>query len=222
MELGHDDGRWAMGYEWTDLVWEQSVRLADLLDEIDDADLVHPSLCEGWAVRDVIGHMLLGHTTPMPQMLGLVLTYKGNVDKGSFEKSKELAASLAPDELRQRWRAVAEGHVTKGITKLIPKKEGFLDHFVHEQDIRRPLGMTPPTDEGRLRPALEAAVSLKGPMFAPAKRVHGLRLEATDVDWSHGAGPTVRGTAEALIMAAAGRSVALADLDGDGVARLDG
>jgi len=209
-----------MSDDWTDLLWRQSTALADLIDGIDDAGFDEPSLCEGWATRDVIGHMLLGHTTPMPAMLGLVLSYRGNVEKGSFEKSKELAASLEPAELRRRWREVAEGRVARGISRLIPKREGFLDHFVHEQDIRRPLGLPAPDDEVRLRPALDASVSVRSPMFAPAKRVKGLRLEATDIDWSHGSGPLVRGSAESLVMAAAGRGAALADLEGDGVAQL--
>lgn len=207
-------------HDWTSLLWQQSTALADLIDELGDEALDRPSLCDGWAVRDVIGHMLLGHTTPMPQMLGLVLAYRGNVDRGSLERSRDLAASLSPDGMRRRWRAVADGHVTKGISKLIPSREGFLDHFVHEQDVRRPLGLPAPTDPARLRPALDAAVAVRSPFFAPAKRVRGLRLEATDLDWSHGTGPPVRGPAEALVMAAAGRQVALADLQGDGVARL--
>jgi hypothetical protein len=44
-----------------------------------------------------------------------------------------------------------------------------------------------------------------------------LRLVATDIDWSTGNGADVRGPIESLIMAMAGRKVALADLTGDGV-----
>jgi hypothetical protein len=42
-------------------------------------------------------------------------------------------------------------------------------------------------------------------------------LVATDAEWSTGAGPEVSGPVEALLMAVAGRSVAVADLSGDGV-----
>jgi uncharacterized protein (TIGR03083 family) len=202
------------------LLWRQSSALADLLDEIDDAALDTPSLCEGWAVRAVIGHMVLGHTTPMPRMLGLVASYRGNVPKASLEKSKDYAASVSTDELRRAWRDVADGRITKGISRVIPRKEGFLDHFVHEQDIRRPLGLAAPADADRLLPALDATTSVRGPFFAPAKRVKGIRLEATDMDWHHGDGPVVRGRGEALVMAAAGRRSALSDLEGDGLDRL--
>ena len=48
----------------------------------------------------------------------------------------------------------------------------------------------------------------------------GLRLVATDLDWSHGAGPEVAGAGEALLMAMAGRKDALKDLSGPGAANI--
>lgn len=45
----------------------------------------------------------------------------------------------------------------------------------------------------------------------------GLRFEATDLDWTCGSGPVVRGTGEALALGLTGRSVVLAELAGDGV-----
>jgi hypothetical protein len=53
-------------------------------------------------------------------------------------------------------------------------------------------------------------------VFRAKRRVAGLRLEATDVDWSHGAGPLVRGPGEALLLAMLGRGQAVDDLEGDG------
>jgi len=58
--------------------------------------------------------------------------------------------------------------------------------------------------------------------FPAKKRIAGLKLRATDVDWTHGDGPEVTGPAEALIMAMGGRRAALADLSGDGLATLAG
>jgi hypothetical protein len=49
-----------------------------------------------------------------------------------------------------------------------------------------------------------------------------LRFVATDLGWSSGLGPEVRGPAEALMLAIAGRKVVLAELVGDGVAALAG
>jgi hypothetical protein len=49
-----------------------------------------------------------------------------------------------------------------------------------------------------------------------------LRLEATDIDWTHGNGPTVSGDAEALLLAITGRTTALDRLSGDGLPTLRG
>jgi hypothetical protein len=52
------------------------------------------------------------------------------------------------------------------------------------------------------------------------ERVGRLRLVATDGAWSWGRGKEVHGSAEALLMATAGRASALEELDGPGVAVL--
>ncbi len=52
------------------------------------------------------------------------------------------------------------------------------------------------------------------------KRSTGLTLRATDTDWSAGSGPVVSGPAVSLVLAITGRTVALDDLSGDGLAAL--
>ncbi|HME47371.1 NADPH-dependent F420 reductase [Mycobacterium sp.] len=57
--------------------------------------------------------------------------------------------------------------------------------------------------------------------WAPGARyARGVRLVATDLDWSRGRGRQVHGTGEALLMAMAGRRAALDDLSGPGQFRL--
>src|SRR5262249_33102447 len=97
-------------------------------------------------------------------------------------------------------------------------KDLAMDVFVHTQDVRRPLGRPSTIPEDRLR-AVADDLRANAPMGA-RKRIAGLRLEATDIDWSTGTGPEVTGPAEALIMAMAGRTAALDDLTGPGVATL--
>ncbi len=53
-------------------------------------------------------------------------------------------------------------------------------------------------------------------VFSAKKKTSGLRLRATDMEWSTGDGPEVVGPAEAIVMAMAGRLAALEDLTGDG------
>ena len=108
----------------------------------------------------------------------------------------------------------------KGISKMIPTSAGFLDHLVHNQDIRRPTGHGRQVPGDRLRRALSLVRTEGSPMYNPKKKVSGLRLHATDVDWSEGEGPVVSGPGEAIIMAASGRRAALEELEVDGLAAL--
>jgi uncharacterized protein (TIGR03083 family) len=202
----------------TTMMWDEVADIGVLLHELDDASFDAPSLCDDWAVRDVLGHMSLGHTTPMPVMVMRIGKYGFNVTKASFSESRRFAESRSPVELREFWDTVMVAqHPRKGISKMIPADAGFLDHLIHHQDIRRPLGATRTVPEDRLVRALELTTSVGNAMFNPKKTVAGLQLEATDVVWTSGSGPRVEGPGEAIVMAAAGRQVALDDLAGDGV-----
>ena len=70
------------------MMWDEVADIGGLLHELDDEAFDTPSLCDGWAVRDVLGHMGLGHTTPMPAMLARIGRYAFNVTKASFTESK--------------------------------------------------------------------------------------------------------------------------------------
>lgn len=52
------------------------------------------------------------------------------------------------------------------------------------------------------------------------KRVEGVRLVADDLDWSHGQGPEVRGSAEVVLLVLTGRPVGPHELTGPGAAQL--
>ncbi len=78
---------------------------------------------------------------------------------------------------------------------------------------------TLPTE--RLRAVLDVVLTPRGSVnLGSRERAQGLRLVATDADWSHGSGPEVRGPGEAVLMALAGRDAALEDLVGPGLSRL--
>jgi len=213
-----------MGTNETDykaLMWAEVDDIGELLHELPDEDFDATTLCEGWLVRDVIGHMSFGHTANTAQIMAGMLRYRFNLTKGSFELSKDFAAGKSADEMRAFWdeRLVGQ-HTRNGISKTIKYHEGFLDHLIHNQDIRRPRGHAREIPEERLVAALDAVTKVKTPLFATKPKVAGLRLEASDIGWAHGDGPVVRGTAEALVMAAAGRVSALDELQGEGVGTL--
>jgi uncharacterized protein (TIGR03083 family) len=200
------------------MMWDEVADIGQLLHELDDAQLDAPSLCDGWKVRDVVGHMYLGHTTPMGAMIVRVGRYGFNVTKASRVESQEVFAGKRADDVRRAWDDdMVAKHTRKGIAKVIPVQQSFIDHLIHNQDIRRPTDTPRTVPTERLVRALDVVPSVATPFFAPKKHVAGLRLVATDVEWSHGDGPAVEGPGEAILMAAAGRTAALDDLKGDGV-----
>jgi uncharacterized protein (TIGR03083 family) len=177
------------------------------------------SVCDGWRVRDVIAHICLGYTTPMPVMVAKVGRYGFNVPRASKLESIAYASTKAPDELLAVFDTVHRDRVRKGISKVIKPAEGLVDHTIHHQDIRRPLGRPRTVPEGRLVAALGVIPRLGG-FVGAKKRVEGLRLVASDVPWAAGSGLEVVGPGEAILLAASGRAVALPELEGAGVATL--
>ena len=91
---------------------------------------------------------------------------------------------------------------------------------MHNQDIRRPTGKPRTIPEARLHRALQLVRAEASPLFNSKRNVSGLKLCASDIGWTAGGGPAVQGRGRAIVLAAAGRKAALADLHGDGVAKL--
>ena len=107
-------------------------------------------------------------------------------------------------------------HLTpQGLTAGFGGMIALVDGTVHHQDIRRTLGQPRTVPADRLARILPLVPS--NPRLGAGRRIRGLRLRATDVDWAHGRGPEVTGPGEALLMAMTGRPAALADLAGPGV-----
>lgn len=108
--------------------------------------------------------------------------------------------------------------VPRGLPAAFGGMIALVDGLIHQQDIRRPLEMPRAIPAERLLPALRCA--LIAPVIRGFWRVRGVRLVATDLDWSAGIGPEVRGSAEALLMAIAGRGSVLGELCGPGQRKL--
>ena len=126
-------------------------------------------------------------------MLARIGRYAFNVTKASLTESRTLFAGKDPDEIRRFWDEVMVAqHPQKGISKLIPAKSGFLDHLVHDQDIRRPAGKPRTIPEARLDRALQLVRAEATPLFNSKRNVSGLRLYASAIGWTAGDGPPCR------------------------------
>ncbi len=190
--------------------------ISECLHELTDEEWDAPSLCEGWRVRDVVSHLCVGYTTSGPVLLAKIARRRFDIPRASREESIDFGTTHSPEEILSVFDDIHRKDIRRGISRIIKPAEGLVDHLIHHQDIRRPLGRPRDIPPDRLVAALDIVPELAG--FVGAKRrVTGLRLVATDVDWAHGRGPEVSGPGEAILLAASGRPAGLEELLGDGV-----
>lgn len=186
--------------------------LADFLATLAPQDWQAPSLCSRWTVKDVVAHVV-SYEELGP--LGLVRRFaKGWVVRANQVGVDEYGALGAPQLL-----AFLRDHLQpRGLTAGFGGMIALVDGTIHHQDIRRALGRPRSIAHDRLRRVLQLVPG--NPRLGAGRRIRGLRLRATDVDWVHGDGPEVSGPGEALLMTMSGRRAALADLTGPGRATL--
>lgn len=188
--------------------------LADYLDTLTDEEWEQPSLCAGWSVRDVAGHLPSYDELSWPALVTLFARCGFSLARCN-QVGVERSRRLGTEQLVTRLRTHA---VPRGVAAMFGSAIALTDGVIHHQDIRRALGHPRTVPEPRLVAALNFAPRARA-LPAPANG-RGLRLVATDIDWSGGAGPEVRGPGEALLIALAGRPQGLADLSGPGLATL--
>ena len=203
------------------LMVSESRDLATLLEGLSAEQWDAQSLCDGWRVKDVIAHMAVGHTMPVLAFGAAVARHRFRISAASNALARSYADAHPVERILARFREGTQAR-PRAAARLVPIRELFTDHLVHHQDIRRPLGLSRVVPADRLQAALSALPRLTG-RIGSRQRMSGLRVLATDVDFERGErGPELRGPAEALIMALAGRAAALGELSGSGVPTLAG
>lgn len=165
-------------------------------------------------MRDVAAHVISYDDLGPAQLAKRFLQGGLQVKRINAMSLAELAAR-PPAELAALMRSHAQ---PRGLATGFGGKIALTDGMIHQQDIRRALAIPRTIEPERLLVALEFAKF--APLLRGAWRFRGLAAEATDLDWSYGSGPEVRGRGEALLMAMGGRSDALDDLSGPGLPKL--
>ena len=196
------------------LIHAERRALADDLSPLDDGQWATPSLCGDWSVRDVLGHMTAtARMTPLAFLRGMAGSGFRFNEMNAKNVRKETAGTPA--------QGLAEFRSLESRTTSPPgPTEAMLgEAVIHGEDIRRPLGIYRdyPTEA-----VVRVADFFKGSnlLIGSKTRIAGLTLRATDTQWSTGSGPEVSGPVLSLALAMTGRSAALADLSGDGLATL--
>jgi uncharacterized protein (TIGR03083 family) len=185
----------------------------DLIRPFDDAALDTPSRCEGWTVRDVAGHMV-GQMTDVVEGrldgLGGPEATARQARERAGRSGAELADELAAGRARSAemlglfddsaWDGPVasdfEGTIGEGIHAL------WFDGYVHGDDIRAALGMSPVRTPGLNGSIHYTARDLTGRGWGPAT----LALDGVDVIDVGNGGEKITGDPYEFLMAATGRA----------------
>ena len=194
----------------------ERLALCSILERLKPEEWDVPSLCDGWAVRDVVGHLTLAtHETVRDMVVGMIKA-RGSFDRMTRDTAINRAKQFEPAELIEQIRATAES--TRRAPMSSPH-DPLLDIMVHTQDITRPLERSYVPNPERVDLALDHAVTSR--WYGGAKRFAMVTLEATDTTWTAGSGDQpVAGPAVDLLLMATGRVAGFDGLSGPGVATL--
>ena len=198
------------------LVRDERHDILVFLRELTAEQWVAPSLCEGWRIRDVAAHLLVD--APVRELgtlrvLARMARWRFDVHKANawwVDHNADRPIATLIDRFEQS--------LTPGpMSKLLGPQSQLRASVIHHQDMRRPLALPRSIPAERMIAVLDAVLTTKGSInLGSRQRAQGIRLTATDLDWSRGEGPEVTGPAEAILMALAGRRTALGELNGDG------
>jgi uncharacterized protein (TIGR03083 family) len=187
----------------------QLLSLAELLEGASDAQWDILSLCEGWRVREVIAHMTMAARYTEDQFM----TELGKCDFDFGRLSNLIAArdaELPTDELVANLRSEVMQHWTPPVGG----PRGALNHAViHGLDVTVPLGVARLAPDEFIGDVLDGLTEGGGHAHFGTE-IDGRTLEATDLPWSYGSGPVLRGSAQDLALVLCGRAIPVERLEG--------
>ena len=193
------------------MVQAERASLGSYLETLEPSQWAAPTWCEKWKVQQVVGHLIASANITAPHFfIGLL--------KGGFNFDKVVEADLVqyakgtPAEVLNTYKGII------GSTRKPPGPAyvALGEIMVHGEDIRRALGAKGEHPKDHLL-ALASSYHKTGKPLNGKKRSAGLRFVASDIDWSTGDGPEVKGPAMSLILGMVGRKKALDDCSGPGV-----
>ena len=196
------------------LIHRERAAMADTLATLTPDQWTQSSLCGGWTVRDTAGHIVTGAEQTKRHFMTRMAA-NGFRFNTMMDVDAKRTGARQPDEIIARLRA----RVTTTNRPPAPVRTMLGEIVVHGDDIRRPLGLPSDVSADAVIACLEMYKDTSFPV-GTKQRIAGLRLVATDVDWSHGAGPEVTGPALAVMAAMTGRRAGLDELAGDGLVTL--
>ena len=182
--------------------------LGEYLKTLSPTDWQKPSDCAGWTVHDTVCHLVAGAKSIPPIFMGRLIAAGFNFDK-MIAKDLKREASKSGAELIAEWGPLVS-------RKTFPGRAMLGETIVHREDIRRGVGSPASSYDTAHLIFLADSYKNAGPPLKVKTRIAGLKLKATDADWSTGEGPEMNGPLVSLILAMTGRQSAINECSGPG------
>jgi uncharacterized protein (TIGR03083 family) len=199
-----------------ELLRANDLRFLALASTLSADEWAAPSLCDAWSNHDVLAHLVIGYRTRLAALTAEIARHGGSFDDANTDLARALAATRSPADLLDDFARLVDR--PRGMGRYFPRSLLLGDHVTHELDIVLALDRDPDVHTDALAAVLKTQVSLPNPFVPAYRNSRGLRLTATDADWTHGMdGPQISGRAADLVSALGNRPSALARLNGDGV-----
>ncbi|MDN5765081.1 MAG: maleylpyruvate isomerase family mycothiol-dependent enzyme [Humibacillus sp.] len=190
--------------------------VADFLQTLTPQDWDQPSLCPGWRIRDVAGHLSLVPTITTWEMMAAA-------PRAGFDPNRVntiLARRYGSVEQSMIITRIRDHAGDRRTARVLDARNSLFDLIVHSQDMALPLGREFDVPVEYARSSLDRVWQMGWP-FRAQRRLGHLALSATDITWTVGTGPQVSGTALTLLLLLTGRSaVAAPRLHGPGTSAL--
>jgi uncharacterized protein (TIGR03083 family) len=196
------------------MVHAERASLSEFLDTLAPEQWTTATWCDKWNVQEVVGHLTAAGNITAPHFFGGFVKAGFNFDK-TVDRDLRSYSTGTPAEVKSRYDAI----IMSNRKPPGPAYVALGEIMVHGEDIRRSHGAKGEHPEEHLVTLAEMYKKTGLPLHGK-KRVVGLKLKATDADWSTGDGPEVNGPCMSLIMAMVGRAGALDDCAGPGVETL--
>lgn len=201
----------------SELVRQERRALIETLESLTSEQWDARSLCSEWRVIDVAAH--LAYAPVLGPVTGAVALVRSRLSVNRMIASTAVEASARGRDaiLEQLERNLSSGAQPIGM----PTVAALADAVVHGIDVRHPLGLAHTIRGEALGPIAEFVLRTPWPLNgvvggSAGRRVDGVRLTASDVEWAHGAGAEVEASAEAIARLLYGRTVAPEELTGPG------
>lgn len=203
-----------MNDTWS-IVHAERAALVEDLAQLTDAQWAHPSLCAGWSVHDVAAHLVDNARTTRVGVVWAMVRAGFDFDRQNERGMQRERGGTPAETLGRLARVVGR---TSGPPA--PLDSRLVEEILHGEDIRRPLSIHHEYSLEAVLRSLRYQARTRTSLGGGKDVAQRVGLRATDADFGTSGGPEVAGPALSLLMVISGRTVAIDDLEGPGVAVL--